>query len=146
MLPKHFFQFPLGLTIVTWQIEKKNLCKILWGEQIAWCATLKSHIIFNFPSTKQKLMGLNRASGNLGGRPVRFMRREWFLFLLFSCLSIYRKDYTKERKNLKYIKFFQRIKFMGKSWYQQTQTVNCLRLSLFSPYHYRYWWVCNRGA
>ena len=34
------------------------------------------------------------------------------------------KNYTKARKNLQYIKVFQRIEFIGESWYQQTQTVH----------------------
>ena len=46
----------------------------------------------------------------------------FFLFHFHVCL--YMKNYTKDRKNLQYTKVFQRIKFIGKSWYQQTQTVH----------------------
>ena len=37
----------------------------------------------------------------------------FFSYYFHVCL--YMKNYTKERKNLKYIKSFQRIKFIGKS-------------------------------
>ena len=62
-----------------------------------------------------------------GGQSALCEGNDFFFYCFHVCL------YTKERKNLKHIKVFQRIKFIGKSWYQQTQTVNCLsrRLSLF---------------
>ena len=63
-----------------------------------------------------------------GGQSALCEGNDFFFYCFHVCL------YTKERKNLKYIKVFQRIKFIGKSWYQQTQTVNCLsrRLLFFS--------------
>lgn len=48
-----------------------------------------------------------------GGQSGLSEGNDFFFYYFHVCL--YMKNYTKERKNLKNIKFFQRIKFIGKA-------------------------------
>ena len=66
-----------------------------------------------------------------GGQSGLREGNDFICFLFFVCLYTLR-NCTKERKNLQYIKVFQRIKFIGKSWYHQSQTVHNTEASILS--------------